>query len=344
MRTRLRKELENQHSLVDPACWEMPSFILAMGGDGGSGGGGTDTSGDTEAGPGGQPGSEGGNPSGLSGDVGGGNDYGGPGDYGGNDYGNNPPPAPTPAPAPAPAPEPSPLKPFLDALAQYNPQFMNAGFTGLDQGTLNTTNLANTNISNQLAGIQPGGLNQAQQQTANIAQTLQGVGQGAADPRFEAYRQSQLGLLETQKQGELGRASESLSRRGLGGSSAELNAGTSINNQYNQQQQSLSSQLGLQSLGRQDNALQNALSAYSQSGQLGLAGGQFQSGILGQQAGLNQQNFGNTLQQVQSANAARGSNLEALTAGLQNLTLPYALETAREAANNAGESGDGGKK
>jgi hypothetical protein len=229
------------------------------------------------------------------------------------------------------------LDTFLSALDQYNPQLLDAGYSGLDQGTLGTTNAYNTNIANQLAGLVPGGLNQAQQQTANIATALQGIGAGAADPRFEAYRQAQLGLLENQRQAELGRASESLSRRGLGGSAAELNAGSAINNQYNQQQQSLSGQLGLQSLGRQDTALQNALSAYGQSGQLGIAGTQLQSGLLGQQAGLNQQNLANTLAQIQTANQARSANLEALTSGLTNLTLPYALETARTAAENYGK-------
>jgi hypothetical protein len=231
------------------------------------------------------------------------------------------------------------LDPFLSSLDQYNPQLLNADYSSLSNETLQGTNAYNTGIANQLAGLSPAGLGQAQQQTSNIAQTLQGIGAGSADPRFEAYRQAQLSLLENQRQGQLGQASESLSRRGLGGSAAELNAGSAINDQYNQQAQSLSSQLGLQSLGRQDAALQGALGAYGQSANLGLAGTQAQSALLGQQAGLNQQNLANTLAQIQAANQAKSGNLEALTAGLQNLTAPYALETARTAAMNLGKTG-----
>lgn len=229
------------------------------------------------------------------------------------------------------------LNTFLDALAEYNPQLLDAGYTGLSDEALASTNLANQNIASQLAGLTPGGLTQAQQQTANIATALENIGAGAADPRFEAYRQAQLNLLENQRQAELGRASETLSRRGLGGTAAEQNAAAAIGNRYDLQEQSLSGQLGLQSLGRQDAALQNALAAYGQSGNLGIAGTQLESGLLGQQAGLNQQNFANQLAQIQAANQARSANLEAMTAGLQNLTAPYALETARTAAINLGK-------
>jgi hypothetical protein len=299
-------------------------------------------------------------------------------------------------------------------------------------------------ISTDLSNIDISSLSQAQQQTVDIAQALQRTGTGEADPRFDAYRQSQLNLLESQKENELRASSEMLSRRGLGGTAAEQNAAAAIEQKYGQKAQSLSSELGLQSLSRQDTALQNALAAYGQSGSLGLSGANLeaalleqqaetagqqagistqeaairaqqagisgqqagittqqadlsgqranvlaqQAGISGQQAGittqqadlsgqragitgqqaalnqqnlanqssllqntasiygqqsaLNQQNLANQLSQIETANTARTAGLEALTAGLQNLTIPYALQTARTAAENAGESGDSG--
>jgi len=228
------------------------------------------------------------------------------------------------------------LNTFLSSLDTYNPQLLDAQYSSLSDEALQGTNAYNTDIANQLAGLTPAGLDQAQQQSANIAQALQGIGAGSADPRFEAYRQAQLNSLESQRNSALGKTSENLSRSGFGGGSSELNAGAAVNNQYNQQEQSLSSQLGQQSLNRQDAALQGALGAYGQSANLGLAGTQAQSALLGQQVGLNQQNFANILSQIQSANQAKSGNLEALTAGLQNLAAPYALGTARTAANESG--------
>lgn len=233
------------------------------------------------------------------------------------------------------------LNPFLEALAENNPQLLDAGFEGLSDEQLATVNAANAGISGELAGLGTYGMGTAQQQTADIASALQNIGAGAADPRFEAYRQAQLNLLENQRQAELGRSSGMLSRRGLGGSAAEQNAASSIGSRFDQQEQSLSSQLGMQSLGRQDSALLNSLGALGQTANIAQA----RAGLAGQRAALNQQNLSNTLAQIQAANQARGLNLTAMTTGLQNLTLPYALETARTAANNlAGDDdGDGGK-
>jgi len=231
------------------------------------------------------------------------------------------------------------LNTFLSSLDTYNPQFLNAGYSSLGNEQLQGTNATNTNIASQLAALFPNGLPQAQQQTSNIAQALQGIGTGATtDPRFEAYKQEQLNLLNNQRQVGLGTAAEGLSRRGLGETAAAANAGSAINSQYEQQRQGLTSQLELEGLGRQDMALQNALGTYGQSANLGLAGAQSQSNLLGQQANLNQQNLANILAQIQSANQAKDLNLESLSAGLQNLTAPYSVETARTAAQNSGKT------
>jgi hypothetical protein len=128
-----------------------------------------------------------------------------------------------------------------------------------------------------------------------------------------------------------------------------MNASNALSSNFGQQQQMLMSQLGLQGLQRADQATLNALAARGQ--QAGLLGQQ--AGLLGQQAGISQaqaglaqQQFGNIQAGVGSRNQAEEARLQALTAGIQNASLPLALQTANTAAEKAGESQNsgGGKK
>jgi hypothetical protein len=87
-----------------------------------------------------------------------------------------------------------------------------------------------------------------------------GLGTGI-DPRFEAFRQSQLGLLQTQQQQQRARQSEFFTRRGIAGSSAQLNQQQQLAQQFGQQQQQISSQLGLQGLAQQRQDVEQGLEA-----------------------------------------------------------------------------------
>lgn len=87
-----------------------------------------------------------------------------------------------------------------------------------------------------------------------------GLGTGI-DPRFEAFRQSQLGLLHTQQQQQQARQSEFFTRRGIAGSSAQLNQQQQLGTQFGQQQQAVSSQLGLQGLAQQNQNVEQGLEA-----------------------------------------------------------------------------------
>ena len=131
------------------------------------------------------------------------------------------------------------------------------------------------------------------------------------DPQFEAMRQAQLGQIDTNQQAQQAQQSEFFGRRGLGGSSAALNAQQRLAGGFDQQRQGLTAQLGMQQLGRQDNALQQLL---------GLAGteAQFGSGLQGQLAGLLGQSAGLAGSQagIRSQQAGLQSGLFGQQAGL----------------------------
>ena len=91
------------------------------------------------------------------------------------------------------------------------------------------------------------------------ADRLLGQSQGV-DPLFDQYRQAQLGLLGSQQAQQVGALQGGLSRRGITGSAA-LNEVNKLNQGFNQQGQVLSSQIGLQGLGRSDQSLQDSLAA-----------------------------------------------------------------------------------
>ena len=155
---------------------------------------------------------------------------------------------------------------------------------------------------------------QTQQGFDALQQQFQGIVAGN-DPRFDAFRQGQFGLLNRQRGQNLEQTRGALARQGIGGSVA-LNEANRINEGFDTQQRALSGQIGLQQLGRQDQFL---------TGQQGLLTGNagIQSGLLGQQADFTQL-------------AAEG---RLGIAGLQALTPGFAIQQL--AAENAGESGGG---
>lgn len=266
------------------------------------------------------------------------------------------------------------LTAFEELIGLYNPEILDAQFQGLTQEQIQGANQGLTDISgqlggidtgyqnvlNQLQGITPTGLQGAQTGTASLANILQSRATGGIDPRLQQLATSQLNQLNTQQGQQAAAQSEFFSRRGLGGSAAELNAQNQLGNQFSQQQQNLLANIGATSLNREDVNTQNALAAYGQQGNLGLSGAQFQQGlaalqgqfgmqnaqllqgIYGQQAGLNQQQLANLQTGVESQNSATNQRLEALTAGLQNAGIPLALLVSQTAAENAGQGGDGG--
>jgi hypothetical protein len=150
-------------------------------------------------------------------------------------------------------------------------------------------------------------------QLGALGEQFRGISSGAEDPAFEAYRQAQLGLLAGQEQQQRGAASEFFQRRGLTGS-AELDRLASIESQFGQQARGLSSQIGLQSLQRREQARQ------------GLAGvlGQ-QTGVYGQAAGLQQGIAGLGFQSQEQKNLAEQSRIEALVARLETAGIPSEL-------------------
>jgi hypothetical protein len=298
------------------------------------------------------------------------------------------------------------LASFEELLGQFNPEVLQAQFEGLtpeQQAQFNqqlagiSTGLGGIStgvplvqqqlagvdpslgtFQQQLAGVDPTGLGAAQGATGDIAGRLQAIGTGAIDPRFGALAEARLNQLGASQQQRTAQTSEFFGRRGVGGSAAELNALNQLSNQFDIQRQNIVAELGLQGLQRSDVALSQALGARGQQAQLGLAGSQFQQGLIGQQAalglqqaqfqqgllgqqaalglqeagfqqgifgqqaGLTQQQLANVQAGIESRNLAEEQRLGALTAGLENASIPLQLLIAQTAAENAGQVGGGG--
>jgi len=174
------------------------------------------------------------------------------------------------------------------------------------------------NLTSGLNQINPQYLNSANQinqqsrQVGRTANFLQGIGMGTqTDPRFQAMAQSRLGQLQAQQGQQQSQQDQFFGRRGLEGSAAQLNQQNKLATSFGGQQNQMMANIGMQQMGRQDQALSQSLQA------------------RGQVAGM------------------QGQRLAGLQGYLQNLAAPVALQTAQTAAEQAGESsggGGGGKK
>lgn len=178
-------------------------------------------------------------------------------------------------------------------------------------------------LRDQTAGQFGGFLSDAQKNEARILGQLgdvrsqfQGISQ-AEDPRFSAFKSAQQEELDFQKDAQIRQIQEDFARRGLSGSSAELNAIQNINNQFGRQGRALSSELGLQQLGRQDDALRTLSQLTGQEAA-------FLNQSLGQRAGLQTQATGLqsqlTGQGLGFADQARAAQMAGLGAGFDART------------------------
>lgn len=158
------------------------------------------------------------------------------------------------------------LSAFQGQLNTLNPQFFNAQFGG-----------------DRLRGI---------------ADLLEQRGRGTAprDPAFERFRESQFNIFEQGAEQERQNVASNLARRGLGSSSVGLNQLANVDRNLALRREALGSQLGMQELGRQDQALLQS------------------AGVLGQ------------------AGMAEEARLNAITSGLENLLAVPTLQVAQNAA------------
>lgn len=166
---------------------------------------------------------------------------------------------------------------------------------------------------------------------SQIRDQLLGISAGEGDQAFQRFQETQLGSLERDIAGQEAKTAERLSRRGIGGSAAEnifarqAAGGTAS-------RQSLLSQIGLQRLGRQDQA---RLQAAGVTGDI--AG--LQSGLIGQQAGLQEllggigtQQFGLQQAGVEGRNLQQQLGFEADAGAVENLANLAGLITAQGGA------------
>ena len=169
------------------------------------------------------------------------------------------------------------------------------------------------------------------------------------DPRFQDYRDSFFneevdpntglkgtGLFDTQRRDIQDSTNSFFNRRGIGGSSGALNAIANINTEFNQQERAFSADLGLKELGRQDKALLD-LSGLNQTLQgINTQNINTSAGLIGQEASLGQVPVTNNLTFDQADNVVTGQKLDALSAGLTNLTVPETLNISKTAALTGG--------
>ena len=166
--------------------------------------------------------------------------------------------------------------------------------------------LMNANMFSGNIANQAGGIR-------DIGHQFRDIGMGGADPRFAAYQQSQFDVLRANELGQLGQTADFFTRRGGGNSTAALNALGRVSGGFDTQRQGLSGQIGMQQMQRQDQSLLSAAGLYGQAG--------------------------NTFGQ---AGVARGQELDARQAALQNMLGQPELLIALMAAQNAGKGTDGG--
>ena len=168
---------------------------------------------------------------------------------------------------------------------------------------------------------------QAGTQFGDIAGELRGISRGD-DPAFARFREAQLGLLEGQRGRGVSALNTELARTGVRGTAA-INERGRLATQFDEQARAFTSGLGLQQLGRQDQA------------RLGAAG------VLGQGFGLQSQFLGQGFGAQQAGLQGQGQALSN-QAGLESVALQNqfgipTLQVAQTAANRAG-GGGGGKK
>ena len=183
----------------------------------------------------------------------------------------------------------------------YNYLTGNNDTTNLNDLFLDNSFLSNNGIVDQIGGVSSG-INELITRQNQIAT-------GEDDPRFAAYKAAQLNELNQQRQKRLGEVNDYFARRGVGGSSAELNQENKVSGNFDTRASSMSANIGLQELARRDRANREAANLYGQ-----------RANVLGLQ--------GNVL----------GQGLDYVSAGLTNLTIPRQLEIAQLAAENAGKT------
>jgi len=141
------------------------------------------------------------------------------------------------------------------------------------------------------------------EKTRGIAELLERRGRGIEprDPAFERFRESQFNIFEQGAEEQRQNVASNLARRGLGSSSTGINQLAGVDRNLGLRREALGAQIGMQELGRRDNALQQSLGAFGQSA------------------------------------AAQDMQLNARSAGLENLLAIPALQVSQQAAINAGK-------
>ena len=187
-----------------------------------------------------------------------------------------------------------------------------AGATG--QGQFDRfSNLANEVRDSQ--GVASG-------QYSDVRNQYQGI-LDQQDPRFEQFRQAQLNELGNQEQDQISQIQAQFAAQGLSGSSQEANALQNVRESIGRQRGSLTAQIGMQQLGRQDNAL-------SALGSLTGTQADLDSRMINQRSGL----YGSGFDAVRASQGVQGDLLSKDIANTSNIAgIQGGLRTGEIAAS-----------
>ena len=95
------------------------------------------------------------------------------------------------------------------------------------------------------------------------AERLRGIGTGADDPAFAAFKEARFGQLGAEEKSALAGNAEFFGRRGLGSSSAALNQLNKTRGGFSTARQGLTADIGIAAMTRKDQAFKDALAAES---------------------------------------------------------------------------------
>lgn len=198
----------------------------------------------------------------------------------------------------------------------FNPSRVSGGFD-ITQGALQGSQRIGDITSGAAGDIRAltGGLGGATEADFGALSSLRdfqmGIATGEDDPRFARFEEAQRNILGEQFRGRSAQQANFFGRSGAGGTAAELNAAQGLGREKGLAFQGLNAQLGMQQMGRQDQAAQ-------------LAGGFAGQGLGGQ--------FTQFGQQVGGIQAASGLEVGGIESAFQMGLVPKQIQLAAAAA------------
>lgn len=203
---------------------------------------------------------------------------------------------------------------YKDLLKEKLPQFWDADFGSIDPAT----------AIGQIGDIRDeygAGKDKATGRYDTVEAGLMDILSGGGSKEFDLYKTARFSVLDQSRKDAAGRTSNFFGRRGTGGSNAALNALNRSSRGFDRDKELLTSQLGIELLGRQDKARLDLAGVAGQEFGMESSYAQILSGLTGQEYGFE---YG----AIEQENAATQSGLDATSTGLEHAAGPAAMDIA----------------